>query len=169
MTEYERGYRDALEAAAQRVESRDEERQALARVIRSLSPPPERGAATAATCKTCGGTKVVLYCRCGCGLTADAAAREAMDGPAALNREQAEANIPTEERPCPDCTAPQQAATGTGGDAIEAPGDGYPATNGDMRPPADAKAATCATCNDTGSVETEPCPYIDHSWHRRPR
>ncbi|MFP5379057.1 MAG: hypothetical protein ACLGHP_04800, partial [Vicinamibacteria bacterium] len=37
MSDYERGFRDGIEAAAQRVESRDEERQALARVIRSLT------------------------------------------------------------------------------------------------------------------------------------
>lgn len=58
---------------------------------------------TKPACATCGGSKTVDYCACGCGLTTDDAVREAMKGPAALNRDQAEANIKTERRPCPDC------------------------------------------------------------------
>lgn len=76
----------------------------LSREPTAKAPPPEAPTEpSGATCKTCGDAKTVRYCACGCGLTEDAAVREAMSGPAALNRDQAEANIKTESRPCPDC------------------------------------------------------------------
>lgn len=146
---YERGYRDAIEAAAKEAQDSDDlHGTRVADRIRALTPaattgerppaePPCGGSRchladdgtwihssksygtcsvrnapaepSGATCKTCGDTKVVRYCVCGCGLTEDAAVREAMRGPAALNRDQAEANIRTGSRPCPDCATPSPA------------------------------------------------------------
>lgn len=56
-----------------------------------------------AKCATCGGERSVVFCACGCGLTEEAAVREAIRNGSPLNRDQIEGSMKTERRPCPDC------------------------------------------------------------------